>query len=453
MRRFFTLLCLVSVLGCTDDDPVAFKSKEPFDAVLVDGSAAAAYGLRLTGEERTTICSSCSVLKKSPSGAHVLLTKSEQAFFMAEPGRVDEVLNLEGAALDGAPAELPALLEAAWSPDSKRIALLWGTSQAYVGAADGTGLKPIATGAFNPASSGGPNIVWSKDSSHVAFELADGVLAITDAAGGSSLTLPPGTTSYQWSPDGGFFAFANAGVSLVDTSTWETRVVSETATSTVGWSPSGEWLATFDGGLVLAPVDAAEPVVLPLDGLSTAAWSPVTDELVYGGFLERDGPGVSVVLGLWSPERALSIPVDSEVVNQVPQLVTWSPDGTRFFHRMPDSNDAAHFALTDASDGSELARFPAYSEPMPVFSRDGSWLAATSTKVSGDSSVTDLFVSDASGRDAVEIASDVDAWQWLDDGTHLLLVTGRSVVLASADGSERSTRLSVSDGAQVGLVR
>jgi Tol biopolymer transport system component len=447
------LLCLVSVLGCTDDDPVAFKSKEPFDAVLMDGSVASAYGLRLSGEERTTICSSCSVLAKSPAGDHVLLTRSDQEFFVAEPGRVNEVLDLGGAAVDGAPTELPALLEAAWSPDSKHVALLWGTSQAYVGAADGTRLVPIATGAFDPTSSDGPNIVWSKDSSHVAFELADGVLAITDAAGSSNLTLPPGTTSYQWSPDGGHFAFANLGVSLVDTGTLETRVVSETATSTAGWSPSGEWLAYFDGALVLAPVGDSEPVVLPLDGLSTAAWSPVADELVYGGFLERDGPGVTVVLGLWSPDRTLPIPVDSEVVNQMPQAATWSPDGTRFFYRIPDSNGAAYSALTDASDGSELARFPADYDPVPVFSRDGSWLATTSTQASGGSSVTDLSVSDASGSGAVVIASGVEAWQWLGDGTHLLLVTGRSVVIASADGSGRSTRLSVSDGTQIGLVR
>ncbi len=453
VRRFLPLLCFIFLLACTDDDPVVFKSKEPFDAVLMDGSAVSGYGLRLAGEERTTICSSCSVLAKSPAGDHVLLTRSEQEFFIAEPGRVNEVLDLAGAAVDGAPPELPALLEAAWSPDSKHVALLWGTTQAYVGAADGTGLVPVATGAFNSASSGDPNIVWSKDSSHVAFELADGVLAITDTAGSANLTLPPGTTSYQWSPDGGLFAFANAGVSLVDTSTLETRVVSDTASSTVGWSPSGEWLAYFDGALVLAPVDDSEPVVLPLDGLSTAAWSPVADELVYGGFLERTGPGVNVELGLWSPERTLSIPVDSEVVNQVPQAVTWSPDGTRFFYRMPDSRGAAYDALTDASDGSELARFPASYDPMPVFSRDGSWLAATSTKVGGGSSVTDLSVSDASGAGSVVIASDIDTWQWLDEGTHLLLVSGRSVVIASADGSERSTRLSVSDGTQIGLVR
>ena len=453
MRSFLPLLLFVSVLGCTDDDPVAFKSKEPFDAVIMDGMAASAYGLRLAGEERTTICSSCFVVGRSPAGDQVLLTQPDQGFFIAEPGRINEVLDLAGAAVDEGPAELPTLLEAAWSPDSKHLALLWGTSQAFVAAADGTGIVPVATGAFNPASSDDPNIVWSPDSSHVAFALADGVLAITDAAGGSSLTLPPGSTSYQWSPDGGLFAFANAGASLVDTSTLETRVVSETASSTVGWSPSGEWFAYFDGALVLAPADGSEPVVVPLDALSTAAWSPTADELVYGGYLMRAGPGVDVVLALWSPDRSLPIAVDSEASNQVPEEATWSPDGARFLYRMPDPNRAAYAALTDAADGGEVARFPASYDPAPKFNRDGSLLAVTSTKTGGGSSITDLSVSDASGSGDVAIASDIDAWQWLDDGIHLLFVTGRSVVLASADGTEQSTRLSVSDGTQIGLIR
>ena len=159
MRSFLPLLLFVSVLGCTDDDPVAFKSKEPFDAVIMDGMAASAYGLRLAGEERTTICSSCFVVGRSPAGDQVLLTQPDQGFFIAEPGRINEVLDLAGAAVDEGPAELPTLLEAAWSPDSKHLALLWGTSQAFVAAADGTGIVPVATGAFNPASSDDPNIV------------------------------------------------------------------------------------------------------------------------------------------------------------------------------------------------------------------------------------------------------------------------------------------------------
>jgi Tol biopolymer transport system component len=453
VRSFLTLALTLSVLGCSDGDTVTFKSREPFDAVVVDGTTSSAYGLRIAGEERARLCSGCAVLGRSPAGDHALLAQGEQGFFIAEPGRVNEVFDLTSAAVDGAPAELAEMLQAVWSPDSKHMALIWGTSQAYVAAADGTGPAPVATGAVNATGYDDQNIIWSPDSSHVAFTLGEGVVAISDAEGGSILTLPPGSTAEQWSPDGGLFAFVNAGVSLVDASTQETRLISATATQSFGWSPDGGWFAYFDGGLVLAPTDDAEPVVVPLDGASTAQWSPVADELVYGGFLMRDGPGVDVVLGLWAPERSLSIPVDSEVSNRLPMEATWSPDGARFFYRLTGSESSAHYSLTDAAEGNELARFPAYYDPAPSFNRDGSLLAVTSTTVAHGSIDTDLSVSDASGTSNVAIASKVHEWQWLADGEHLVLVTERSVAIAGANGGELSTRLSVTDGAPIALVR
>ena len=453
MRPCLPLLLAITTLGCSDDEPVAFASRLPFDAVVVDGSTSAAYGLRVAGEDRVRLCSGCSVLAKSPAGDHALLHQGEGEFLIAEPGRVNEVLDLASAAVDGAPEELPDLLEATWSPDSKHLALLWGTTQAFVAAADGTRLVPITTGAFDATLSTGGNIDWSPDGSHVAFALGGGALAITDAAGVSSLTLSPTSLAHQWSADGGLFAFENEGVSVVDTATLETRLVSSTATASIGWSVDGAWFAYVDGGLVLAPADDSDAVVLPLDELVTAAWSPVADELVYGGYLEREGPGVDVVLGLWSPERSLSVPIDSNAGNRLPQSVTWSPDGTRFLYRLLDGSPASYSALVDASDGTELARFPSRYDPVPAFNRDGTFLAITSTTVASGTISTDLAVSDASGGDAAAIASKVESWQWLDDGAHLVFVAGRSVAIASADGSQISTRLNVADGAQIELVR
>jgi len=457
VRPFLALFLAISSFGCSDDEPVTFKSRLPFDAVVEDGNAAVTYGLRVTGEQRDTLCTACTALAKSPAGDHALVTTSDAttgatSFFIVEPGRVNEVLNLAAAATDGAPAELPALLQAVWSPDSSRLALLWGTTQAYLAAGDGTGLVPVATGGFNAAGYADQNISWSQDGSHVAFTFADGVLAITDAAGSSTLTLPAGSTGHQWSPDGSLFAFTNAGVSLVSTATLETRLVSSTATQSIGWSQDGAWFTYQDGGLVLAPADDSDPVVVPLDAVASAVWSPVANELIYGGYNNRDAAGVDVELGLWSPDRSLAVPVNSEVVNRVPQALAWSPDGTRFMYRLPDSTGMAYAALVAASDGSELARFPAFYDGLPTFNRDGTLLAVTSTKVGTGASDTALSVSNAAGSDAVPIASSVDGWRWLDDGEHLLIVTERSVAIARDDGSQVSTRLNVGDGTHVALV-
>ncbi len=148
----------------------------------------------------------------------------------------------------------------AWSPDGTKLAFdrrgdPQVTGDIYVMGADGSGLKPLTSGAFNDLEP-----VWSPDGSRIAFQ-RDGAIYVMNAVDGSGLRplTGSGCDFYPtWSPDGFRIAFAScrAGTRAIYVMNADGSGVRQLTNDPEGdyfprWSPDGTRIA-FERGTCCA---------------------------------------------------------------------------------------------------------------------------------------------------------------------------------------------------------
>ena len=202
---------------------------------------------------------------------------------------------------------------------------------------------------------------WSPDSHRLALTRAhDGqaTIDIVDLAGTVHDSIGPIAAvewiSLAWSPDGSSLAYqagAPAGsnpLTVVDLSTGQTH---ELASGPLGlmspsvspWSPDGRWIAIVDAGgdLLVVSRDGTERTTVPMpenDGMRIQ-WSPVADVVAVGldDALMTVGPG------------ALEATKRAAVLSPGTWDFDWSPDGSRFVFAGVDKSTGDLAVVTQAA--------------------------------------------------------------------------------------------------------
>jgi len=160
------------------------------------------------------------------------------------------------------------------SPDGVWVYFVRGINSLWRARLDGSGLESLAT--FTPPRVYSTPTI-SPDGKSVAIEDGTG-LKIIDVATKASRTLPVTCGYPSWSPDGAFFACANATeLSVIRTDGTGRRVVFQFSTgwppasgptqlSGIDWSPDGKWLLAIAGPYANL-YDVTSGAMLPLSGL------------------------------------------------------------------------------------------------------------------------------------------------------------------------------------------
>jgi WD40 repeat protein len=155
------------------------------------------------------------------------------------------------------------------SPDGRQLAY-WTAGVAYtpqtlwLSAADGSGARPIATGAVSAS--------WSPDSQRLAYS-ADGIHVLS--AAGDRVVDPRAGGTVRWSPDGRTLAFV-AGGGLVLRRDGRERVLVPVSPVTFAWSPDGRRIAYgINTGIALVDVATGRSRLLfgPKPGEYLPFWS------------------------------------------------------------------------------------------------------------------------------------------------------------------------------------
>jgi len=144
------------------------------------------------------------------------------------------------------------LLEPAWSPDGRRLAV-----SAWTGRTFGIFVYDIASGKRRPLlrALGGTEPAWSPDGTRIAFSAwtyDDGVQVYISSVDGRrwrQLTrcVPGECASPSWSPNGRRIAYScTGGVCVTPAAGARPRIVTR-AGGNPAWSPDGRWIALAGG--------------------------------------------------------------------------------------------------------------------------------------------------------------------------------------------------------------
>jgi TolB protein len=224
-----------------------------------------------------------------------------------------------------------------FSPDGRRIAFIRTGSQLWVMNADGSGQRKLASSGYQAA--------WSPDSRRIAYQGDSyaGPLVIMGVNGGGRIVVPGRNSGPSWSPDGRLIAFSRGigdrtDLMVVGSDGRGPRTVRRKA-SARGWSPRGEIVFTgqYRSGAGLVGADGRGARRLLRGVITGLAWSPDGRRLAFvehvrGAELLRlrvasaDGRGVRDI----TPKGAGSI--DSPA---------WSPD-SRWIEVRRSPADASH---------------------------------------------------------------------------------------------------------------
>ncbi|WP_353829210.1 hypothetical protein [Agromyces sp. SYSU T0242] len=233
--------------------------------------------------------------------------------------------------------------------------------------------------------------------------------SIVWAPDGRSLIVDRG-----WCGIGGCGGLASVGSVLVDVEHARTVEVPPEI-SVLGWSPDGRWLAFTDA----QGVSGRSLVVVPAGHLDESSF---TDPEERAGW---------IVLAE-SPSWAMSI--------------DWAADSSEVLLNAgmifgPGPGESWQPATIDAIAVPEGHRRTVIADGAnPMASPDGRRLAYhTGYEVNGDGEIlTDIWVADLDGADALRIAENAAADSWSPDGRFLVAHDDRSWFTIAADGTDRS---------------
>lgn len=135
---------------------------------------------------------------------------------------------------------------------------------------DGRGARRLLRGATQAA--------WAPDSQRIAYVAETGGIRIAnrDGSGRRTLTTDEGDRAPRWSPDGRAVAFVNGGTLTVVRGGRRTVLATDVRGGAFAWSPNGRQIA-FRSGSTLALEDANGS-----DRRSLARWEPYSDGSVVG---------------------------------------------------------------------------------------------------------------------------------------------------------------------------
>ena len=266
-------------------------------------------------------------------------------------------------------------MDGVWSPDRSHLAFraqFEGTTQRFqVVSMDDDSARTLLTTTTEELIG---EAAWSPDSRRLALPRArDGqaTIDIVDLSGAVQDSIGPIPAvdwfSLAWSPDGSSLAYqagapgGSAPLKVADLLTGQTH---ELATGPIGlmlpggspWSPDGRWIAIADAGgdLLVVSRDGTERITVPMpeNDWMQIRWSPAADVVAIGldDALMTVGPGASK-----ATERAVTLSPGTWDFD-------WSPDGSRFVFAGVDNSthDLAVVTQAAATAGpfSTVASFP-----------------------------------------------------------------------------------------------
>jgi hypothetical protein len=251
----------------------------------------------------------------------------------------------------------------AWSPDGSRVTWFEGAGEVIVINADGSGLREIAPGAFDPD--------WSPDGKQIAFTGYAGVQVRNSTFGSIQIAQPDGSgavsiaqgSNPQWSPGANEIAYLlNDGLWLVGVEGGAPRLLAgdisvpvrtpgQDASREFSWSPDGSRIAYItrsqNGGvgfLSLAARDGSTPVhlvdlaqsIASINGAAIPVWSP-------------DGNTIALICD------GLCLAGMDGSLRRVPQemwisSLTWSRDGTKVYMSVAE-NEFSGILVYDMAGG------------------------------------------------------------------------------------------------------
>lgn len=308
---------------------------------------------------------------------------------------------------------------------------------------DGANLRD---GVYSP--DGSQIVYWAEQADSDQLQVAGTDLATPRvlASNAAGVRLPPPT----WSPDGRTIAFSMVGNGLSDV--WIVPVDSgpaRAATKAPGievawvWDPAGGRLAyqatTQGGGVTSRVLNTTTLASTPMFSETRPAygfWSPDGSMIVYN-MAEGDG-----VFTLWLADGTggNARKLTTEGFEDLPDVLPWSPDGTRFLYTSRRTGTRDIWVMPVAGGEPLQLTHDVRDDYAPAWSPDGSWVAFLSDR----GRQTDVWLVAAEGGTEVRVTDDTDvetSLRWR-PGTNELkyeVLTQREALWARslADGSER----------------
>jgi WD40 repeat protein len=283
-----------------------------------------------------------------------------------------------GACLRGLRGHAGRVLQAAFSPDGKRLAAVSDEAAAPVKFWDpNTGQETLAL--TLPPEHGRRTLAWGPDGRRFATGGTDGTVRVWDASSGEKLFVLRGHTKYlhgvAFSPDGRRIASSSVDgtVRVWDAEKGEQIRTLKGHTSWVGgvlFSPDGKWLASGSNELILWDARTLERVRTIPRQSAWLAWSPDGRTLLAGGMDDR-------TITRWDAATGKELSRFSLKLQGGSAFYHLSPDGKTLYARCVASPGPFVHAY-DAVTGREL--FAARGPAGPVFavavSPDGRTLAS-----------------------------------------------------------------------------
>jgi Tol biopolymer transport system component len=316
-----------------------------------------------------------------------------------------------------------------------------------------------------------PEMVWSPDSTHIAYQAADPYESYSDLylfelnSGKTTRVTRTGdfAISPEWLPDSTQIAYIEADIEthtgdlyMYDLITGRRNRIAELGQHDLRpvWSPDGAYLLTG------VEVDEAEYEIFTVDlnGMKHSFAEHIFGELSYQW--SPDAQHIAVTYqGLTEPQSDLIVlRRDQEIVWRLSELYpdldiylvsggNWSPDGTRLvFNLILTPHDMA-LAIISAS-GTDLHLYPLPNGfPNPIeWSPDGDWIAASFRDATDHSETISIFEPDDFELEVL-VKGDELRFQWLQDSSGIIYTKrDKEIATAQIDGTSHSILSSGPEG-------
>jgi Tol biopolymer transport system component len=174
----------------------------------------------------------------------------------------------------GLGAGYDANVEAAWSPDGRRLAFFQmlpaereDTNQRWdLSIVDADGGSITVLGSLTSQLNASGPLAWSPDGTRVAFD--DDILRVADVDARTIRDYEVYADSVAWSPDGAQIAVHGGGLLLVDSASGKARRLTSDLGGAVeyppAWSLDGRWLAYVGSDDTLRVLEVASSAILRL---------------------------------------------------------------------------------------------------------------------------------------------------------------------------------------------